>query len=363
MHRDGAAAVLLDGSGQESLVKVLFEGSDVASLGDNESQKPLSPEKTRGPPGLLNKLWGGSEYSGLACSALAALLAAFMGLLVKLLSHQSIPSFQMVLIRSLVVATMAGVGLSRRGIAVENWVGSKNMRGVVMGRAICGFIGISAFVYSVQVLDLKDAVVLNFTLPIFVAIFCAIFIGEPWGLQEAASTAVSFMGVVLIARPEVVWGNEVATTTDDAPMIALKTFGVAIALGGALAGGGAYTLLRVVGKGGEHPLVPVFAFALVSIPLSTIFMGATQTPVMPTLATMSGCVLFGLMSFAQQALLSRGMQLEKGSRASAMQYIKVLGSFILGVAFLNEVPTVPSAVGAILICASSAVVAKQAGQA
>lgn len=39
----------------------------------------------------------------------------------------------------------------------------------------------------------------------------------------------------------------------------------------------------LAGKGGEHPLVPVFAFAVVCTPLSAICMFALQSPLMPTL--------------------------------------------------------------------------------
>lgn len=45
------------------------------------------------------------------------------------------------------------------------------------------------------------------------------------------------------------------------------------------------------GKGGEHTMVPVFAFATVSVPLSAILLVLLQSPVMPTAVTFAPPIL------------------------------------------------------------------------
>jgi drug/metabolite transporter (DMT)-like permease len=40
-------------------------------------------------------------------------------------------------------------------------------------------------VCSIQVLPLRDATVLNFTIPIFTAILATLLLNERWGLHEA----------------------------------------------------------------------------------------------------------------------------------------------------------------------------------
>lgn len=46
--------------------------------------------------------------------------------------------------------------------------------------------------------------------------------------------------------------------------------------------------------------------------------------------------LLGFLAFLAQILVTKGLQLEKASRAASMQYVKVLGTVALGVVFLKE---------------------------
>ena len=46
--------------------------------------------------------------------------------------------------------------------------------------------------------------------PVFATLFSFVFIGEPWRLPEAAATAVSLVGVTLVARPEFIFGGDVS---------------------------------------------------------------------------------------------------------------------------------------------------------
>lgn len=47
-------------------------------------------------------------------------------------------------------------------------------------------VDVDGKVCSIQLLPLRDATVLNFTMPIFTAILAAVLLGENWGVREAA---------------------------------------------------------------------------------------------------------------------------------------------------------------------------------
>eukprot|EP00897_Mesotaenium_endlicherianum_P006871 jgi/Mesen1/6211/ME000320S05405 len=249
-------------------------------------------------------LWGGSKYSGMMCMAASALCYSFMGLLVKLLAgeHQ-IPSFQTVMMRCLLIAVIAGVLLKRMGHPL---LGSPPVRLLLLARAMVGFVALSSFFYSIQVLPLRDATILNFTMPVFVAVIARIFLHEKWGAHELA------------AQP---WGRVQGAA--DVAKRQESLIAVVVALLAAAMGAGAYCL----------------------------------EPVVPDAGELVGMLLVGLAAFGAQVLLTRGLQLEKAFRASAMQYVKVIATYMLGVVFLSEIPTLLGGAGALLIAISAAFVA------
>eukprot|EP00232_Nephroselmis_pyriformis_P000902 CAMPEP_0182906940 /NCGR_PEP_ID=MMETSP0034_2-20130328/34128_1 /TAXON_ID=156128 /ORGANISM="Nephroselmis pyriformis, Strain CCMP717" /LENGTH=159 /DNA_ID=CAMNT_0025042759 /DNA_START=63 /DNA_END=538 /DNA_ORIENTATION=- len=104
--------------------------------------------------------------------------------------------------------------------------------------------------------------------------------------------------------------------------------------------GGAYTLVRAVCKMGEPPLVPVFVFAIVSVPLSAVCAYAFQSIVPPLDgADFAMQVLVGVFAFAGQWLMSQSLKMERAGRATSITYVKVLGTYALGVGILGEEPT------------------------
>ena len=98
------------------------------------------------------------------------------------------------------------------------------------------FMGIFGLYYSLQYLSLSDATVLQFLSPMFTALGGAIFLHEPFALRELLAgcarghslclmgakcysfAVVSLIGVVLIARPQFLFGvnsNETPRPPDD----------------------------------------------------------------------------------------------------------------------------------------------------
>lgn len=124
--------------------------------------------------------------------------------------------------------------------------------------------------------------------------------------------------------------------------------GIIAAMLGSSLGALSYIIVRAVGRQGEPPLVCVFAFAAFSAPFSAIAMFFQDFKV-PSPLEAAGLLMVGLTAFSAQVFLTRGLQLENAAKATSLQYLKVICTYLLGVAFLGETPSLISLLGALFI--------------
>ena len=282
---------------------------------------------------------------GLALMAVSAMFYALMGLLVKLLANDKIPTFELVLLRQLVVAIMSGAGMALQGVGAREMWGKPENRRILLWRGFVGFFGVCTYFYSFKDLDIKDAQTLQFTAPVWTAVIAGAFLGEKWTWKEKGATALSLAGVLLIAQPPFLVGGGTGAGASPAGVLAGLS-------SGALAGV-AYTIVRKVGKAGENPSVPVFVFAATSVPLALVFGPLVEPFVAPTATELLEMVLVGNLAWGAQFFLSKSLTLEKAGKATSMTFLKVLLSYVLGAAFLGETVTLPSLAGAVLVVAAS----------
>jgi hypothetical protein len=136
--------------------------------------------------------------------------------------------------------------------------------------------------------------VLQYTNPVWTALLAVWVLGERMRRWEAALVLASLLGVVLIARPDFLFGAAVA---------GLDPLAVAVSLVGAMFSAGAYVTVRKLGRT-EHPLVIVFYFSLVTVPISLL--GLTLGAVWPTPAEWLLLIGVGVTAQAGQVYLTRG---------------------------------------------------------
>ena len=137
---------------------------------------------------------------GLRHMVVASFFFSLMSLLVKL-AGQRIPVAEVVLTRALVAVALTRLHLRRRG--VSPW---GERRGLLLLRGLLGLGALLCFFYSVVHLPLADATVLQYTNPIFAALIAAGVLGERMRPFEGACVAASLTGVLLVARPTVIFG-------------------------------------------------------------------------------------------------------------------------------------------------------------
>lgn len=82
-------------------------------------------------------------------------------------------------------------------------LGAKEVRWLLVARGLGGFWGVFGLYYSLTYLDLSDATVITFLAPIVATWACSVVpaLKEPFTKHEFGAAMVSFVGVVLIARP------------------------------------------------------------------------------------------------------------------------------------------------------------------
>lgn len=362
---------------EEEMVGLLDEGNPMSGSESDRGGTAVTPpskrakERTerrrlgRSPsahegPGLGDAarwLWGGSRHSGVLCVAAAAAAYALMTPLVKLLSVRAVPLFETAAVRCALIALLSAALLKRMGHPI---LGAPPARLLLLARAAAGFLALASFFYSIKMLPLRDATVLNFTIPVWAAVVARIFLKERWSAKELFGTLVCFCGVVLTVQPQMLFGAQALVPFRDA-MDAAKRKESLVAIAGAVAsaatGGVAYCLVRAVGRAGEPPLANVFAFAALSVPAAALCSLLFEKPVVLGPMELIGMLCVGFCAFAAQVLLTRGLQLERAGKACSMLYFKVPISYALGVLFFKDTPTIVSGAGAIVVVLSALVIA------
>jgi drug/metabolite transporter (DMT)-like permease len=272
--------------------------------------------------------------AGLRYMAVGAFWFSVMSLLVKEAGTR-LPSAQIVLARAVVTFILSWALLRRAG--VRPW--GMNRKRLAL-RGLVGASSITCFYYSLVHLPIAEATVIQYMNPVFTAILAGILLGERMGRREVACVLLSLAGVLLVTHPAVLFGGAAR----------LNPWHVAIALAGALSAASAYTTIRALRD--EHPLVVVFYLPVMTIP-TIIPLLAGARPRWPTPLEWLLLVGVGATTQVAQIYMTRGLQMERAGRATAVGYLQIVFAAAWGILFFGEVPDAWSVAGAVLIVGST----------
>jgi drug/metabolite transporter (DMT)-like permease len=280
---------------------------------------------------------------GLRYMVLSALSFSVMGVLVKLLGTH-LPTQQIVLGRSVITLAISYSMLRRAGLAPWG-----SARAALVLRGVLGFAALSAVFFALTRLPLAEATVIQYIHPVFVAALSVLLLGERVRWPLLLAFVASSVGVVLVSRPGFLF---------DGPSH-LDPLGALVGLAGALFTAAAYVLVRRLGAE-EHPLVIVFYFPLVAIPLSLPL--ALWQWVWPNALDWLALCGVGLFTQLGQVCLTWGLHYEEAARASSVSYLQIVFAAVWGVLFFREQPDHYTAFGSLLIFAAT-LLAARVGQA
>jgi drug/metabolite transporter (DMT)-like permease len=278
---------------------------------------------------------------GLRFMVAAAFSFSLMSALAKAVGR-TIPSQEIVLLRGVFTVALSYGTLRVMGIPAKG-----NQPRLLIVRGLFGFAALSAFFYAVVHLPLAAATVIHFTNPVFTAVIAAIVLAEPIRLRDSGSVVASLTGVLLIARPDFLFGGNGAR---------LDPLAVGIALTGAILSACAYVTVRRL-SATEHPLVIVHYFAVVT----TVGAIPTAAPnmVWPSPIAWLALAGVGVTTHVAQLCMTRGLSLEPAGRAMAIGYLQIVFAAVWGLLFFSERPDALSAVGATLIIGSTAALGRR----
>lgn len=212
---------------------------------------------------------------------------------------------------------------------------------------------------SVHYLALAEATVVRFLVPIITAWTGSKLLGTSFTWKELSAGVLALVGVVIIAHPAAIFGDEVnrifASTPVDEVTPRQRLIAICIAISGVLGASGAYTLIRVIGDR-AHALISVNYFALVSTVGSTLILLITpgiefvlpQNPREWVLLS-----LLGVLGFVLQFLLTAGLQRDKSFKATSMLYSGVVFALIFDWGIWGVIPGIWSLIGGAIVIAST----------
>ncbi len=202
-------------------------------------------------------------------------------------------------------------------------------------RGVAGLSSMYCFFYAVAHLRLADATLLNYTLPLFIPVVEALWLGEPFPVRLAAPLSLGFLGVVVVLRP----GSGLVT-------------GVAII--GLLAG-----LLSAVAQTGVRQLTRteptvriVIYFAIMGSSISAL--GLPFVWVTPAPAIWLTIVLMGLSATTGQLLMTKAYSYAPASQIGGFVYTGVIFAAFMDWLRLGLTPSPYFFAGTILVVAAGA---------
>ncbi len=242
----------------------------------------------------------------------------------------SLPALEIVFFRSLFGTVMMFLLMTKRKVS---FLGRPEDRKLLLLRGVSGFIALSLHFYTLAVLPVGTAVILNYTGPMFVAILAMFFLGEKPGIFLISMVTISFFGLYLLIRPEV----RIDPTQGAA---------IALAIFSGLFAAVAVTSIRSIRRR-ESPLTIIFAFTAVSTLGSILYLPFGFR--WPHLGGWIALAAVALGSFYGQLWMTIAYRRAPASLVAPFAYLTPLLSFLYGLVLWNERFTLHKLMGALLV--------------
>ncbi len=199
-------------------------------------------------------------------------------------------------------------------------------KGLLIIRGLLGTSALFCIFKALTILPIATATVIQYIYPTFTVVCAYIFLKEYILKRIVYSIIIGWIGVILVCQPELSTNNNVQETI----------FAIVIALFGALLTSLAYICVKKLSSK-EHPLVIIYYFPLVSIPISIPFI--INDFVLPTGSDWFWLLGVGVFTQIGQLCITEGLRLLPASQATSLNYSQVIFASIWGVLIFKEAIT------------------------
>lgn len=253
----------------------------------------------------------------------ASFTFTLMKVCIKLIPH--IPAIEIILFRSIISLAISFYFLSIQKVNV--WGNNKL---VLLGRGVAGAIALMTYFSLLQQIPLATASTLQYLAPIFTAVLGIFIVGEKVAKVQWLFFALSFLGILVIQ------GFDPRISVTHLIMGITASFFMGLA----------YNFIRKL-KTSEHPLVIIFYFPLVMLPISAIW--SLFVWVQPAGWDWLVLVLVGLFTQIAQFLMTKAYQKEELSKISILTYISIVYSLGFGFFLFDETYNAQTYLGMALV--------------
>ena len=260
---------------------------------------------------------------GVLYMLLASLFFACMAVCVKVL--QRLPVLELIFFRALISASLCLVGIWKAQIPVFG-----NRKGLLTLRGLAGALALAQGFWLLQNTPLAAASTLTHLSPIFTTLIGIWFVREKVAPQQLLWFALSFAGIVLMQ------GFDYRIT----PLHLLLGITTSLTMGLA------YNCVRKLGRT-EHPLVIIFYFPLVCLPLTGLYTAFNW--VAPQGIEWLWLLALGLFTQLGQYFMTKSYQVAEISKVAIVNYTEVIFALLIGLVFFGEHFNLLTCAGMVLV--------------
>ena len=221
-------------------------------------------------------------------------------------------------------------------------------------RGLTGFFSYLTYYLAVAAMPLAEVVAIVFTMPLFVTAMSALILGEKVGLRRWSAVVVGFIGVLIISSPEGEF-NKLAVILAFTASITYAT---------------QTTITRFLSSY-DKPLTLAFnsilVFTCASGVLSLLLLGSVISVTsehaslaffardwrMPEPGHLALMVFLGVNGAAGFYCLSKAYCSAEASAIAPFEYTYIVWAIVFGFVFWNEVPSVTTIIGVLILVSSS----------
>lgn len=263
------------------------------------------------------------KNKGVFYMVVATMFFATMNILVKYIPR--VGAVEIVFFRSVVSLVMSYAVLRHQHI----YVWGHNKKWLII-RGIAGSAGLLFFFATIKMMPLGSAIAIQYMSPVFTSLLGIFIVKEKVKPLQWLFFGLAFLGVVAIQ------GFDPRVTTTQ----------VLIGVAGAAAAGMAYNSIRKL-KSSDHPLVIIFYFPLVTIPVTGIYLiNHWLNPTWFELVILLG---IGIVTQFAQYFMTKAYQSDTLSKIASIQYIGIVFAITFGYLLFDETYDIMSGLGIIII--------------
>jgi len=284
------------------------------------------------------------KSSGYFFVAAAAIIWGSNGVIVNSVSYdaQTIAFFR-VLFASL---TLLPVVLLTRKPEVTSVAKSRGSWKVMLSLGSLLALGWTLLFQSMKLIAIANAVLLNYTAPIFVTLLVPLFLKEKLEKSTLLALAISVAGILLISFQQ---GLRVSTDQNQ--------LGIVLGLLAGLAYAGFIILSKKALSSFSSQVVAFYSYSVATVFLFPFVIGKDFSPGLTSLALL---LVLGIVNtgFAVTVYL-KGLRMIKAQKAVVLTYLEPASAVVFGFLFLAQTPTPLMIVGGSLILIAGYIVASK----